>query len=301
MRRLHAMAAAFAAAALLAAGAARAARALASSEFAAATDDVTLRLPADGFTAEFTAPAAMPEPPPGYSAFALQSPGILYAKRSTSISAGEGHGTRIPVLSAERARILLQSLTVPGWGQATLGHNGAAKTFILVEAGIWTSFVAFRVQEAMRTDNYERSARLNAGIDLSGRDEEYKRIVGGFLSSDDYNRLVVYRDAANLYYDDPPQYWAYISSHSLQGNNTWHWASLEDLAQYRAQRKDAQRADQRANTALALAVVNRFISAVHAMRIAGREPVKAHSWNFEMGPADDGNPLAMRCGVRARF
>jgi hypothetical protein len=260
-----------------------------------------LRLPADGFAADFTTPVVAPEPPAGFSPFALPSPGLLYAKRSTSISGGEGHGGRIPVLSAERARILLQSLTVPGWGQATLGHNGAAKTFFLAEAAIWTSFVAFHVQEAMRADSYMRSARLNAGIDLSDRDEEYRRIVGGFLSSDDYNRLVVYRDAANLYYDDPPQYWAYIASHSLQGKDTWHWASLEDLVQYRAQRKDAQRADQRANTALALAVVNRFISAVHAMRIAGREPAKQHSWNFELGPADDGNLLAMRCGVRARF
>ena len=104
----------------------------------------------------------------------------------------------LPVLSAERAQILLRSLTVPGWGQATLGRNGAAKAFILVEAGIWASFVAFHIQEAMRRDSYELSARLNAGIDVSGRDEEFRRIVGSFLSSDDYNLFVVYRDAANL-------------------------------------------------------------------------------------------------------
>jgi len=269
----------------------------------AAAGDVTLRLPAesDGFAAAFTAPGPAPAPPAAFSAFALPSPGVLFAKRSTSISSGERHGSRMPVLSPERARVLLRSLTVPGWGQATLGHNGAAKTFLLVEAGIWTSFVAFSLQDAMRTDSYERSARLNAGIDLSGRDEEYRRIVGGFLSSDDYNRLVVSRDAANLYYDDPPQYWAYIAAHSVQGSAGWHWASLEDLVQYRAQRKDAQRAEQRANTALALAVVNRLISAVHAMRIAGREPATPRSWNFEMVPAEDGNLLAMRCGVRARF
>ena len=297
MRGVRALAAAFAAAALIAAGATRV---LASPGFAAA-DDVTLRLPADGFAAAFTAQAAAPEPPAGYSAFALPSPGLLYKKGSTSISSGERKGSHIPVLSAERAGILLRSLTVPGWGQATLGHNGAAKTFILVEAGIWTSFVAFKIQEAMRTDSYERSARINAGIDVSDRDEEYRRIVGGFLSSEDYNRLVVYRDAANLYYDDPTQYWAYIDSHSLKGKDAWNWASLEDLGQYRAQRKDAQRADQRANTALALAVVNRLISVVHAMRIAGKEHATQRSWNFEMVPVEDGNLLAMRCGVRARF
>jgi len=265
--------------------------------------EALVRVPVGAAEFGFTAPA--PAPPGGFSAFALGAPGLervptLYAK-SHSISSNDPSRVGMPVLSAQRAQILLRSLTIPGWGQATLEHNGAARAFFLTETGIWASFVAFRIQQAMRTDSYTRSARINAGIDLSDRDEEYRRIVGGFLSSDDYNRLVVYRDAANLYYDDPPQYFAYIAQHELKGANTWHWASIEDLVQYRAQRKDSQRAGQRANTALALAVVNRFVSGVHAMRIAGRPAAPKHSWNFEMVPVDDGNLFAVRCGVRARF
>src|SRR5262245_13705862 len=42
-------------------------------------------------------------------------------------------------LGPERAQILLRSLTVPGWGQATLGLNGSAKVFMVLEAGIWGS------------------------------------------------------------------------------------------------------------------------------------------------------------------
>jgi hypothetical protein len=258
-----------------------------------------------GDAAGFTAPAFRPEPPGGFSAFALPSPGLgrsgVPVAQGRSITSKERGGAGLPVLSAERAQILLRSLTVPGWGQATLGRNGAAKTFALVETGIWASFIAFHIQESMRIDSYERSARLNAGIDLSGRDEEYRRIVGGFLSSDDYNRLVVYRDAANLYYDDPVQYRAYIAEHELKGADAWSWASVEDLFQYRGQRKDSQRAQQRANTALALAVVNRFVSALHAARVAGLPPAPPRSWNFELAPADDGDLLALRCGVRARF
>jgi hypothetical protein len=239
------------------------------------------------------------------SAFALVSPGVAAIgpspARSRSISSNERGGPGFPVLSAQRAQILLRSLTVPGWGQGTLGRNGAAKAFILVEAGIWASFAAFHVQEAMRRDSYERSARLNAGIDLSGRDEEYRRIVGGFLSSDDYNLFVVYRDAANLYYEDPVKYREYIAEHELKGADAWHWASIEDLFQYRSQRKDSQRASQRANTAMALAIVNRFVSALHAARVAGRPASGAHSWNLEVAPAGDGDRLAVRCGVSARF
>ena len=239
------------------------------------------------------------------SAFALATPGLQWiaasAAGSHSISSTERSGAGLPVLSAERAQILLRSLTVPGWGQATLGRNGAAKAFILVEAGIWASFVAFHIQEAMRRDSYELSARLNAGIDVNGRDEEFRRIVGSFLSSDDYNLYVVYRDAANLYYDDPVQYRAYIAEHELKGADVWHWSSIDDLLQYRAQRKDSQRAQQRANSAVALAIVNRFVSALHAARVAGRPATGHHSWNFEAAPATDGDVLALRCGVRARF
>lgn len=271
---------------------------------AAAAESLPVNPGTVGAGLEFGTQAARPEAPAG-SAFALASPGLERAgtspSKSRSISSNERGGPGLPVLSAARASILLRSLTVPGWGQATLGRNGAAKVFILVEAGIWASFAAFHIQGEMRRDSYERSARLNAGIDLGGRDEEYRRIVGGFLSSDDYNQFVVYRDAANLYYEDPVKYREYIAEHELKGADTWHWASLENLLQYRAQRKDSQRADQRSNTALALAVVNRFVSALHAARVAGKPAASPHSWNFEVAPAGDGDLLAVRCGVSTRF
>jgi hypothetical protein len=173
--------------------------------------------------------------------------------------------------------------------------------FFLVETAIWTTYAAFRVQEEMRRDSYERTARIHAGIDVSGRDEEYRRIVGAFLSSEEYNQLVVYRDAANLYYDDPVQYREYIAAHSLKGADAWDWANTDDLLRYRAQRKDSQRAEQRAGTAIALAIVNRFASALHASRLAGRVAPESRSLHLEMGPAGTGEALDLRCGVSVRF
>ena len=111
---------------------------------------------------------------------------------------------------------------------------------------------------------------------------------------------MVYRDAANLHYDDPEAFRAYVAEHELKGADAWHWANENDALRYRSQRKDSQRAEQRSNTAVALAVVNRFVSAVHAMRAAGR-PVEAKSWNFEVTPVESDEALALRCGVRTRF
>ncbi len=209
-------------------------------------------------------------------------------------------------LGPERARILLRSLTVPGWGQATMGHRRSAGVFAVAEAGIWGAFTAFRIQESMRTQNYKRTAQIGAGINLSDRDEEFLRIVGAFASSDEYNLLVVSRDAANLYLADPyaPDmvgYRQYIADNSLAGSNAWAWDDIDSFLRYGAQRQDTQRAALRANTALGLAIANRIVSALHAMRVAGQPPrPQGHSWQFDVTP-DPQDPTAFRAGVRARF
>ncbi len=230
---------------------------------------------------EFGAAPVSPEPPAAGSALALES----HTPTAKSVG-GEAPSGAPQALGGARARILLQSLTVPGWGQASLGHNTAAVVFATIEAGIWTSFACFKVQEAMRTESSIRTAQLYAGIDLSGRDESFRRMVGQYPSSDSYNLYVVYRDAANQYYGDPAAMDAYIQSHSLSGADTWAWVSPESYTEYQDQRKMAQKAGLRANTALGLAVANRIVSALHAARYAGL-PSSGHATHLELGPAGE--------------
>lgn len=209
-------------------------------------------------------------------------------------------------LGPERARILLRSLTVPGWGQATLGRRGSSKVFLLAEAGIWGAFTSFKVQQAQRTQSYLLTARIGAGVDLDGRDDEYRRIVGAFASSDEYNLLVVTRDAANLYLSDPTNfdlagYHAYIDSHSLKGDLAWSWSDEESFRRYSRQRKFAQKAGLRANTALGLAIANRLVSALHAARAAGHgaAPVQ-QGWHLDVDPGLQ-EPGRFRAALTTRF
>ena len=208
-------------------------------------------------------------------------------------------------LGPERARILLRSLTLPGWGQATLGHKGSARVFMLAEAGIWTAFTAFKVQQALRTDAYLRTARLYAGVDMRGKDDEFRRIVGAFASSDEYNLLVVSRDAANLYLSDPNApdlegYRRYIAEHSIPADMAWHWQDEQSFRRYGGQRKFAQKAGLRANAALGFAIADRLVSALHAARSAGHtSSPKAQSWRFEFDPGVGYAP--MRAAVTTNF
>ena len=201
-------------------------------------------------------------------------------------------------LGSDRARILLQSLTIPGWGQATLGRNTAAAVFGLIEAGIWVSFISFKAQESMRADSYVRTAGLYAGIDLKGRDESFRRVVGQYPSSADYNEFVVYRDAANLYYGDPAKFDEYVQQHSLTGKDSWAWQGPDSYTAYQEQRQASQRAGLRANTALGLAIANRIVSALHAARYAGQP--SSHALRLELLPHDE-DPSGTRLALTTRF
>jgi hypothetical protein len=234
----------------------------------------------------------------GASRLALEKPpldAVVAASHDSAASKPTG-------LGAERARILLQSLTVPGWGQATMGRTRAAALFAFIETGIWAGFVTFRIQETMRQGSYLSTARLFAGIDLSGKDEEFRRTVGEFASSEEYNRLVVYRDAANLYYNDPAKYREYIAQHQIGGSDAWAWDSYQSFQRYAEERKQTRRAGLRANSMLGLAIANRLVSAIHAARHAGSPAPSgaAHSWRIDCGPAPD-DLAAMRLGVSLRY
>jgi hypothetical protein len=254
--------------------------------------------PPAGFAFETAAPLA---PGPELGALSIAALPIAPPVLATRVAgSGTPHSGPGP-LNAERARVMLQSLTVPGWGQVTTGHPRAATTFYLIETGIWVSFAAFEIQESMRMQSSIRTAQLFAGIDLHGRSDEYRRIVGEFPNSDEYNRLVVYRDAANLYYNDPAAYRAYIAAHEVSGSNAWSWVDPDSYARYSAQRKSSQKAGLRANTALALALANRLISAIHAAGASGHMKPAHSSVRLELTPDFAQMPPAMRLGLSATY
>jgi len=267
----------------------------------AGSESLAARLGA--LAAEPPAPLALANPyvaPPE-----LEVRGITGSKpASPAKSSRRGRRGSLVQLTPERAQALLRSLTMPGWGQATLGHRTAGAVFGVLEAGVWGTFTAFKIQQRFRTDASIETAKLYAGVDLRGKDEEFRRIVGFFSSSDEYNQLVVARDAANLYYDHPDQYRDYIAKHSIGGDLAWSWQDPASFLRYSAQRKDAHRASVRANTALACAIGNRILSVLHTARVAGKAApaaAPAHTWNFEVTPVGGDDPTAYRFALATRF
>ena len=126
--------------------------------------------PSHGFEAARLSPGEVTLDPavPGaqlVSPLALET-GMLAARPMSGDADKKSGDARFTGLSGERAQALLRSLTLPGWGQASLGHKTSAMLFGVVEAGVWTTFAAFKIQQGMRTESYMRTAELYAGIDL---------------------------------------------------------------------------------------------------------------------------------------
>ena len=302
-RRLATAAAALAGAAVLALAARARADVLTPPADLVLLDGLVARLPV--LEAAAPAPLALANPyvVPGEFDVSIRGGKTAPAKpKATKVAARRSrHGSPVQ-LTPERAQALLRSLAVPGWGQGTLGHPTAARVFGVLEAGVWGTFTAFKIQQKLRSNASMTTARLFAGVDLRGKDEEFKRIVGFYASSDEYNQLVVARDAANQFYDDPDAYRAYIAKHSIGGDLAWSWQDEQSFNRYAAQRKDAHRASLRANTALACAIGNRILSVLHTARVAGRKaPVPAHAWNFEVSPVGGEDPTAYRFALRTSF
>jgi hypothetical protein len=191
----------------------------------------------------------------------------------------------------------LRSLILPGWGQLATGHTTQAAVFGALEVATWTSYATFQRQGNLRRDSYFQTAQLFAGIDLEDQDEEARKLVGQYRSSDVYNQYVVMREAA-YFYEDPVEQQQYIDSRSIQPADAWNWG--DDHAafeRYRAQRRSSEQAYKNGQYALGFAVINRVVSAVAAARAArarqrdaealGAVPGRPHAtmaWSLAPGP-----------------
>jgi len=171
-----------------------------------------------------------------------------------------------------------RSLVIPGWGALHAGYRNVGLAFIVADAALWATVAVSSGQGSMRIHSSFDTAELYAGIDLRSRDDDFRKLVSNYSSSDEYNRLVVMREAASLYYGDFASYEAYIDRHSLKGADTWNWTDPSQWDTYRALRKTSERAYQRARFAVAGLIVNRFAAAIVSSRLTPKSAkVSMHS------------------------
>lgn len=200
-----------------------------------------------------------------------------------------------------RLKVLGLSLLLPGLGHAALGHTTRGEAFMAADLGLWTTFGAFRVQGHLRSNSYVDMAGIFAGVqDPEGHPDEYYRQLGQYASSDEYNEEVR-REARAQTGDDLAGRAAYYERHKVPADQEWRWTSAADWQRYQDKRSESQLSYKRASYMIGLAVANRLIAAVDAMRLAhGHRSGQGEGISFYLSgdPSEPREPVRLCVGLR---
>lgn len=193
----------------------------------------------------------------------------------------------VEAATPSRAKVLGLSMLLPGLGHQALGSTTKAQAFMAADAVVWSAFGVFELQGARRKDSYVEMAEIFAGVpDADGRSGEYYRLLGRYRTSEEYDDEIR-RDARARYPDDLEARAAYFESHRVAPDEVWSWSSQAAWDRYQEKRSDSNLSFKRARYMLGVALANRLLSAVDAMRIVHRKRAEDRSLGLSLLPDPD--------------
>lgn len=150
----------------------------------------------------------------------------------------------------------LYSLLVPGMGEIyTGGFTSSGKYFLIAEGALWLTFTVFEVYgNTLQTDS-RSFAVANAGIDPSGKDDQFYVDISNFLNVYDYNEAQLRDRELRQVYDPAAGY-------------AWQWNSDASRQLYRDQRISSVNMFNNEKFIVAAVIVNHVLSAINAGRTA---------------------------------
>lgn len=154
-----------------------------------------------------------------------------------------------------KTKAIFLSLLLPGAGHLYLGERGRGEVFMGGEAVSWAGFLAFRIYGSWKKNDYMRFAEDHAGIDPTGKDEEFYKNLTFYDSREDYNRSGRIIDPSGAYYPNSRTYY-------------WQWDSDSSRDRYRDMRNTSKAAFRNATFMIGVAVVNRIVAGIDAFRLA---------------------------------
>ena len=163
----------------------------------------------------------------------------------------------------------LYSALLPGLGEYYVGNRRTARAFFVVEATAWIGYLSFKLYGNWKEDDMIRFAAEQANAELDGKSKEFQDWVGFYDDIDQYNSLGRVQD------QDRP----YLADNST---NHWRWQSDEDRANYRHLKNRSREAQRRADFMVGLAVVNRIVSIIDAVRDAKRANSEIKDADFSL-------------------
>ena len=162
----------------------------------------------------------------------------------------------------------IYSLLLPGMGELYADGFGSGKYFLIAEGALWLTYAAFDVYGSSLQDDARAFAVSHAGVDRSGKDDQYYVDIGNFLEINQYNEKQLRdREPERLY--DPNAGFA------------WRWESDAARVVYREQRISSENMFNNRRFVVGAILINHIASAINAARSA-----ISHNKNIESGQAE---------------
>ncbi len=165
-------------------------------------------------------------------------------------------GAETKRVSMVKAAVL--SAVLPGLGEQYLGHKTKAKYFFATEAIAWVGYFSFHTYAGWKHDDAIQYAAQHADANLQGRDDAFLDLVGFYTDIEQYNTLGRVSDPERPYLADTPE-------------NHWRWQDEASQVAFRDLKNRSREAYRRSNFMLGVAVINRIVSVIDAIRDARRE------------------------------
>jgi hypothetical protein len=181
--------------------------------------------------------------------------GIPAANRSDTVVVSLSSPSAPAEVRKSPGLAVIYSLLLPGMGEWYTGDMSSGKYFLIGEGVLWLSYAAFEISGNDLRDASRSFAVSHAGVNTSGKDDQYFIDLGNFLSIDDYNaKKLRDRDIAKLY--DPAAGYA------------WQWDSDAARAAYRSDRVRSETMYNSRKFVGAAILINHVASAINAARAA---------------------------------
>lgn len=162
------------------------------------------------------------------------------------------------------------SLAIPGLGEYYLNRFDAGKYFLIAEAGLWLSLYGFDYYGKFQRENYINFAKVNGGVNLSGKDDKYWAIVGNYLNINDYNNEKLLNRQFNALYNENTHY--------------WYWKSNEERKKYRNLWLSSESAFNNKQFPISLIIINHIASAINAAFMAKNYNEKLNEGSVQVLP-----------------
>jgi hypothetical protein len=147
------------------------------------------------------------------------------------------------------------SLLLPGMGELYVGDYSTGRYLTAADGALWITYASFELYGTWLRDDARKFATTNAGVNLSGQDNQFFVDIGNYKDVYYYNERKLQERQDNKLYDPNSSYF-------------WSWNDDQNRQEYKKLRISSDQAFNSKQYVVAAVIINHIVSAINAARLA---------------------------------